>query len=634
MATSSAPTLADIGKIVDAVRNGDRVQGELATGGTLQVDGARPYLCVHRSRRGSEDVGTAALLSSLASSLRIVDSSDQNRDLVDLIDRIIQALVEGHGAALLIEIWAAESKAGSSSEGPPEPQRLRVFAPEHDAPTRFLERLELATLATQWPGGCPAIEVVYQNDVHQPGFDPLPLQAAGRDSDRMAIGLELTANFRASPAGPVYPEVLRESREALSHVLKQAVYAFAHERTNRRPLHYHELGPGAVSERVWEVDRALTSVSDAFDLLLLVTPVNATAEWLVFRESGFERMPEFHYRPLTMNPSTLKRELFRIPVDEVDDPALHRIFNDKRMELERQLSLLSDRGGPEFHLGSLQIFGRADEALIDLANSVLESVDSDAVRPETVDTIGSERLASHARAELDYYRQLDPNFELGVEVRDDITGILVSRGTTLIGRDALVSSSRLNAALQHEIGIHALTYHNGSRQPMQLLHGGMAGYEELQEGLAVLAELLVGELTAGRLQQLGARVIAAHVVETGADFIETFRILHRDWGVAARAAYTTSMRAFRGGGYAKDSIYLRGFQRVWAYLAEGRQIESLLIGKVTLDQIETVQELRWRGLLEPARLLPRFLDQPEAKARLESLRTGPPLSDQIREGLA
>lgn len=67
-------------------------------------------------------------------------------------------------------------------------------------------------------------------------------------------------------------------------------------------------------------------------------------------------------------------------------------------------------------------------------------------------------------------RPPEPCFSLGVEVRDDIARILVSRGTILVGRDAFISPSRLNAALQHEVGIHALTYPNGTRQPMQLLH--------------------------------------------------------------------------------------------------------------------------------------------------------------------
>jgi uncharacterized protein (TIGR02421 family) len=246
--------------------------------------------------------------------------------------------------------------------------------------------------------------------------------------------------------------------------------------------------------------------------------------------------------------------------------------------------------------------------------------------------IEAERFASCARKELDYYRGIDPEFILDVAIRDDVTGILVSRGTTLVGRDAVVAKSRVNAALQHEIGIHAVTYHNGTHQPMQMLHGGMAGYEELQEGLAVLAELLVGELTTRRLQQLGARVIAAHSLEQGADFIETFRTLYRRWDIHPRVAYTTSMRAFRGGGYAKDAIYLRGFQRVVEYIAAGGRIESLLIGKVSLEHVEGIEELQWRGVLDPPRLLPRFLGQPEAQARLDALRNGLSLSDHIREG--
>ncbi len=37
---------------------------------------------------------------------------------------------------------------------------------------------------------------------------------------------------------------------------------------------------------------------------------------------------------------------------------------------------------------------------------------------------------------------------------------------------------------------------------------GLAGYEETQEGLAVLAEFLVGGLSPHRLRQLAVRVVA------------------------------------------------------------------------------------------------------------------------------
>ena len=47
------------------------------------------------------------------------------------------------------------------------------------------------------------------------------------------------------------------------------------------------------------------------------------------------------------------------------------------------------------------------------------------------------------------------------------------------------------ALLHHEVGTHLVTHVNGTHQPIKVLGVGLAGYDETQEGLAVLAEYLV-----------------------------------------------------------------------------------------------------------------------------------------------
>ena len=69
---------------------------------------------------------------------------------------------------------------------------------------------------------------------------------------------------------------------------------------------------------------------------------------------------------------------------------------------------------------------------------------------------------------------------------------MVANGVLLVPASASVPELRAEALLQHEVGTHALTYTNGSAQPLRLLAAGLAGYEGTQEGLALLAEHLVG----------------------------------------------------------------------------------------------------------------------------------------------
>ena len=137
-------------------------------------------------------------------------------------------------------------------------------------------------------------------------------------------------------------------RRSLSLALRQSFFEFASSHTTHRPPHYHALGRRAVVKAVWEVDRQLAAVSNQFDYLLQLTPVNTNGAWKQFERERFERVPEFHYRPLPVDPAALKRELYRISIERIEDPALQRLFQEKQEELELKLTMLRDRDTPSW----------------------------------------------------------------------------------------------------------------------------------------------------------------------------------------------------------------------------------------------------------------------------------------------
>ena len=66
---------------------------------------------------------------------------------------------------------------------------------------------------------------------------------------------------------------------------------------------------------------------------------------------------------------------------------------------------------------------------------------------------------------------------------------MVSNGDVLlIGPEPGCRPARAEALLHHEVGTHVVTHVNGAHQPLQVLAVGLAGHDETQEGLAVLAE--------------------------------------------------------------------------------------------------------------------------------------------------
>ena len=157
----------------------------------------------------------------------------------------------------------------------------------------------------------------------------------------------------------------------------------------------------------------------------------------------------------------------------------------------------------------------------------------------------------------------------------------------------------------------------------------MAGYEAFQEGLAVLSEYLIGDLGPERLRLLAGRTVAVRSICDGADFIETFRLLTAHHGFSRHTAFNITMRVYRGGGYTKDQVYLQGLVELLDYLARGKDVELLFLGKLAGDSVELIEELRWREVLAPLRLRPLHFEGEAAQARLAHLRAHPDVLELV-----
>jgi uncharacterized protein (TIGR02421 family) len=617
-----------LAKIEKKLADNQLVRYKLPANGRLHIDRQLPFLVVHRCADETADVGTGQLLLGEASFLQTTAEPALQANIKQLVHLIAQVQGQHFGAFLVIELWSRESEVTADLETPRSPG-FCIMAPEQVVPDRILQTLVHALQAIRLRGRHAKVAIEYQKQPAPVGLPPLFDDTQATQQHVVVFGLEVDAVYRDAQNGAVYPFALKTIRRGLSVALKKTFFAFIREQTRYRPEHYHVLGRRAMTRVVWDVDKQLANISRQFDLLLHVTPVNAGAAWESFQHSHFNSAPEFHYRPRSADPALLKRSLYKAPLERIEDPGLAGFFSSKRDELDRQISLISDRGKPRFLYGSLQLFGEIDDELMQMARQILsQPVDAQSGNERAL--LSAESMAEHARAELDYYRAMDPGLAAGVEVRDDISGVLVSQGNLLVGTDARIEKRWLKGMLSHEIGTHILTHHNGRQQPFQQLSAGMAGYEALQEGLAVLSEYLVGKLDMPRLRLIAGRVIAVDSVVGGADFVETFRLLEKDYGFAPHLAFTMSMRVHRGGGYTKDMVYLHGFNQLLEYLKSEKDIELLYAGKVALEFLPLLEELRWREVIKPPALIPRYLQQEQSRERLEYLRSHPSLDTILR----
>jgi uncharacterized protein (TIGR02421 family) len=302
-----------------------------------------------------------------------------------------------------------------------------------------------------------------------------------------------------------------------------------------------------------------------------------------------------------------------VDLASVQDPTLGHLLRAKHRELEIQLDMLQARESDDFLQLSIELYGAVSPQLRDQAEHVLATVTE--TEPPT-DPLDAEEFLALAEEEIAHYHELDPDLAMHAELRTDVNGVMVSGDTLLIGPETHVQRRRAEALLHHEVGTHLVTQANGSHQPIKVLGVGLAGYDETQEGLAVLAEIVCGGLTAFRLRQLAGRVITVHRLIGGATFTEAHEALVAD-GFPAASAFTTVMRVFRSGGMTKDAVYLRGLVELLEHLREGGRLDLLWLGKFSLRDLPLIGDLQERGALRPPRVLPRYLSDPAAATRLD-----------------
>jgi uncharacterized protein (TIGR02421 family) len=618
--------------IRERLMEGKPVRRTLPFEGRLHIDRALPFLIIYRKPVDRMDEGTDRLVKGEASYLLTSANKKLQPSLRKLVRMIIDVFSEKFKSVLIIEIWSdpefsnkLENESLFANYAKPSVSIITSARP----PAKTVEALENDFKRIKINKRSANVNVI-TSDKRTPGN--LPDFISNKEAQNLncfTVGLKVSPAYRDSETGVLFPIALRQFHHGLSNAIKKAVFIFSKNQTNLQATNYQALGRHAFVKAVLQADIELAHIDSTFDFLLLMTPVNINENWTKFRKNNFEKVPVFYYRLLPADPSIIKRQLFKIPVERVEDPVLASLFREKRTELSRKLTMLEDRNTRAFIYGSIQLYGEIDRELKELAINLLLKI-----QPHSREVAGDIRVdaplfAELANREFKYYHNIYSGFNTTVQIRKDVPGLIVSSGKLLISEDLDTTVSRAEALIQHEVGTHIVTYYNGQSQTLKLLRSGLAGYEEMQEGLAVLAEYFADGLTKSRIRLLAARVIASDCLINGASFIETFRILNSEYGFGQHTSYGIVARTFRGGGLTKDIIYLRGLNNLLKYLKAGGDIDPLYIGKIAMEHVPVINELLWRKVLHPAPLRPRYFEFESTSEKLLKLREGLNVIDLI-----
>lgn len=170
--------------------------------------------------------------------------------------------------------------------------------------------------------------------------------------------------------------------------------------------------------------------------------------------------------------------------------------------------------------------------------------------------------------------------------------------TLFLKKNHRFSANQLKVLANHEIGVHLVTTYNGLEQSLKIFHNGFPRNLETQEGLAVFSEYMSGCLTLYRLKELSYRVLAADCLRKGCDFSATFDLLHNQYKLNREEAYSISLRAHRGGGFTKDYLYLTGLKKIYNQYQNNKDLDNLLTGKVSLQDLPLISKWQKEGLAD------------------------------------
>jgi len=144
----------------------------------------------------------------------------------------------------------------------------------------------------------------------------------------------------------------------------------------------------------------------------------------------------------------------------------------------------------------------------------------------------------------------------------------------------------------HEVYGHALPRSRARTEPLGILSVGSAGGADDEEGRALLLEQRHGLLDAERRRELGLRHLTARAVRLGADWVEAVR-LAIDHGASIAEAVRLAARVCRGGGLARELVYLPAFHRVGRALDAEPSVEAWLErGRVAVSVARMLEQMQ------------------------------------------
>lgn len=344
------------------------------------------------------------------------------------------------------------------------------------------------------------------------------------------------------------------------------------------------------------IDEMLLNISKDRKPSYYVEPINSNEQKQRFLE-GKIKNPEFQYRELEYNPREIEQKLnfIKIPKDEIG-----AIFQEKKDEILLGNKIVLNRGNQDIvREATIALYGIPSNELVAYAERLLKEIPSIDIEKN----VSAKQIKQALEGALSEIGITD----WAVEFSDKwLTTTYSAKKKITICKDRKFAKINLRGLAIHEVGVHVLRAANGYRQPLKIFAIGLPTYLSTEEGLSMYFEEITGNTNNEMLRNYAARVVAVDSLLRDLTFRKTFEKL-KSYNFSDEQAWNLTLRAFRGGGYIRDHVYLEGYIQVKDFAQKKGDFKALYVGKIGIKDLTLVKDLLKKGILREAKYIPEFI---------------------------
>ncbi len=303
---------------------------------------------------------------------------------------------------------------------------------------------------------------------------------------------------------------------------------------------------------------------------------------------------------------------------------LKQIFTRRVEDYHTLLSMMENFDNVFFYDHCTKLYGTSHQSTQN--NSFLYFLEK--IPDFCVPDVSSQKLKGHAAMDYLKRRLMETFSDTDVDVKPSsslLSDSSAGRKVLKLNPHKEYTTQALDVFLVHEGWAHLGTSLNGASQSQ---HPWLATWSPrstfLQEGLAILTELITGCMTHERWNRVMLRHLATSMAERGSNIQDVYAFL-RHHQMDDLDAFKLTLRVFRGvpldGGMAftKELLYLHGLVQLLYHMKFYQaDLRSIWVGKLSFEE-HVILLGNWQEMNLNLRYFPMELEDPQVQMRLKKL---------------